>query len=62
MNASGYGCDVMNANKLWPEKNVTDGSGAIAGSSTNVSVQVRVIAAMSRYGPYQESGKVRDSF
>lgn len=28
----------------------------------DVSVGVRVIAAMSRYGPYQDSGGMRDSF
>lgn len=49
MNASGYGRDVMNANKQWPEQIVTDGSGAIAVGSTNVSIWVRVSAATSRY-------------
>lgn len=56
MNASGYGCDVMDANKEWPEKMSKMGQEQLEEVPKNVSVRVRVIAAMSRYGTYQDMG------
>lgn len=54
MNGSGYSRDVMNANEKWPEKMSQKESGAVWGSSTNMSIRVRSTAVMCRLG--QDSG------
>lgn len=54
MNGSGYGRDIMKANEKWPEKMSQKESGAVWGSSTNMSIRVRSTAVMCRLG--QDSG------
>lgn len=53
----------MNANKQWPKKMSRMDQEQLEEVPPNVSIGVRVIAAMSRYGTHQDSGEtVRDSF
>ena len=65
MNATGYGCDVTNANERAAREKC---HGRIGSNCKEVPQmcpsELRVSAAMSRYGPYQGSGgkEVRDSF